>query len=128
MADLGTDLYCVDDWDEMFPLVSERTCLIQAIARRFITTRGSLVEDLDYGFDLRSWLGESVGNLEFFQLQSGVEAECYKDERIESASAKLTFTPSANRIVIELRLTDGDGPFTLVVAIDEVSVEFLEAA
>lgn len=128
MTDLGTELHCIVDLDEMFTLVTQRTSLIQALARRFITRRGTLVEDETYGFDLREWLGESVGNLELFRLQSGCEEECFKDERVKAATARLTFTEAASRVELELRVTDDAGPFTLVITIDAVTVEVLEAA
>lgn len=129
MTDLGTDLSCVDDLDEMFSLVSGRTALIQAIARRLITRRGALGdEDPNYGLDLIEWIGESVGALELFELRRGVEDQCLQDERVLSATATLTFTEAPERVLVELRLEDDSGPFTLVVSIDEVTVEFLEAA
>ena len=47
---------------------------------------------------------------------------------MKAATARLTFTESASRVVFELRVTDDVGPFTLILTIDQVTVEVLEAA
>ena len=125
MADLGTSIDCLDDLDPMFGLVSGRKALAQELGRRFITPRGTYLPDPNAGFDVRAFLNESITPSEIFQIESGCENEALKDERVLEADATVTYDEAAARLTIELRITDDEGPFELVLAIDAVSVDIL---
>lgn len=125
MADLGATISCLGDLDPMFRMVSGRKALAQEIANRLISPRGSYLPDPSYGFDVRAFLNESVSPREVFAIESGIEAEALKDERIEDADATVTFDEAAGSVRIDLRLTDAEGPFDLVIAIDAVNLEIL---
>ena len=60
-VDLGTDIStpAALDIDPSFATVSGATCLAQALARRLVTPRGTLLDDAGYGTDLRSYLNDS---------------------------------------------------------------------
>ncbi len=126
MADLGVDIDCLNDLDPTFALVSGRKALGQAIVRRLITPRGSLLHAPDYGFDVRAFLNESVTGREIFQIESGIEAEVLKDERLFEADATVTYDEPTARLTIHLRLTDADGPFDLVLAVSALKVEDIQ--
>jgi len=122
----GDDIAC--DPEEGIPatfdMVSERTALVQAIVRRFQTARGSLVDDPDYGFDLTGWVGKGADTAQLFAWQQALQAEARKDQRVRSARARLSTTPSGG-LRFTLALETAEGPFSLTVEVSEVSVQLL---
>lgn len=125
MADLGLTISCLGDLDPSFAMVSGRRGLAQEIANRLISPRGSYLPDPEYGFDVRAFLNESIGIGEIFRIESGVESEALKDERVDDADATVTYIESSASLRIELRLVDGQGPFDLVISIDALTVDLL---
>jgi phage baseplate assembly protein W len=125
MATLGTDISCYPDLDAAETLVSGRTGLAQAIARRLTTPRGGLFYDGHYGTDLRSFLSEGFGPDTQARVAAAIEAECRKDERVAGVSADVTFNPAAQSMKISVSLNDGDGPFTLTLSVTALTVELL---
>lgn len=133
MADLGSDISCVTDIDPMLTSVDGREALGQAIARRLGTPRGGLFYDANYGTDLRSFLNAHVTAE---RVAQAVEAEALKDERVRSASARITFvdagSPGATAetlgsMEIELTLVDAAGPFVLTLLVGSVTVALLRS-
>lgn len=122
MADLGSDFSGVSDITPTLAVVSGRRCLIEAIAHRLITPRGSLWYDPDYGYDLRQYL--SGITVAAGSIAASVAAEAEKDERVEQASAVVTFSGSV--LDVKLAIADGAGPFTFVLRISQVTVEILK--
>lgn len=126
MADLGRDLSCVSDLTSTMSTVSGRRCLGEAIARRLQTPRGRLAKHPNYGFDLTGELGDDLSPADIARIQDGVEKECVKDERVFSATALITFTWTTLTVVITV--TDGAGPFVLVLAVSGVSVTLVSVS
>lgn len=129
MADLGVDVFAVTDLDPAFRLVSGRQAHAQAIARRLMTARGDLErigDDPDYGTDLRRFVGDDVGPRVVFEVQAAVEREALKDERTQASTAVATFAGGA--LTVAVRLTDADGPFSLVLAVSDVTVSVLKVS
>lgn len=122
MADLGTDFAGVNDITPTLQVVSGRRCLIEAIARRLITPRGALWYDPDYGYDLRQYL--SGITVAAGSIAASVAAEAEKDERVEQASADVTFSGSV--LNVKLAIADAAGPFQFVLRISQVTVEILK--
>ncbi len=127
MANLGSDLSCVIDCTPDMAEVSGRTCLAQAVARRYVTPRGGLIDDANYGFDLRQYINDDMSLADIARVQAGAEAEALKDERVEAC--KVTIAVSAEGLmVVSVVLTDSVGPFTLVLSISEVTVQILSVS
>ena len=129
MADLGTDIACVDDLDPAFTVTSGTLALSQAIARRLITPRGALFYDEDYGLDLRAYLnaGISQGSGFEFRLAAQIEAECLKDERVETIDAQVSFDVANEKLVAKLKGVASTGPFRLTLLVSSVTVELLRS-
>lgn len=127
-AALGHDLSCVMDLDPLMVEVDGRLGLAQSIARRLITPRGGLIDDPNYGFDLRVFLnGDTDGSKRTIAIMAqGIEAECLKDERVQRATATVTFV--AGTLTVGINLVDGQGPFSLVLAISSVTASILKVA
>lgn len=124
MADLGSDLSCVRDCTPDMAEVSGRACLAQAIARRYITPRGALIDDPNYGFDLTAYVNDDLSSADIARIQSQAEQEALKDERVEDASVSIAVTV-AGVMVVTVVLTDSNGPFTLVLSVTATTVQLL---
>ncbi len=128
--DYGRDTSVIDDVGPRDRLVSGRRNLANALARRLGTPRAALAEiddDGDYGLDLRQLIGESLSPADERRWKADIAAECEKDSRVGAAVVSFTLTPAtqALEIVIEIEPADGSAPFTLVLAISELTVEVL---
>lgn len=121
MADLGSDIAGVTDLDPALSIVTGRRALAEAIMRRLTSRKGSLPDDEDYGYDLRLLIGSAVTRE---QVEQGVRSQVFAEERVEDAEVTVTFI--GETIQVDLRITDGDGPFSLVLGVDALSVETLE--
>ena len=122
-AVLGTDWSCTSDVDPAGRMVSGRTCLAQAVYRRLITPRGVLIDDPNYGYDIAGELNDEVRPADVGRMQSAVQAECLKDERVVAASVTIVF--AGGTLTVTIILTDSAGPFTLVLAVSAVTVKLL---
>jgi hypothetical protein len=123
--DYGTDLSCVFDLDPMGAMVTGRTLLSQALIRRISTPRGRLLDDPNYGFDVTDALGDDVTAADVAQIGSGMDSEFLKDERVVSSVTVVTFARGI--LNTTSTITDGTGPFSLVLSIDKVTGQILQA-
>ncbi len=126
MVDLGTDVFAVNDLDPGFRLVSGRLAHAQGIARRLLTARGDFArigDDGTYGADLRRFVGDDVSPRVAFEVAATVEREALKDERTLSAVA--TVSVAGDSLLVSLRISDAAGPFSLVLAVTNVTVDLL---
>lgn len=124
-TDLGRDLACVDDLSPDMREVTGRRCLAEAIARRYISDRGTLLGDPNYGYNLLDFMNADVTPVDIGELQSGAEAEALKDERVLRADVVATLEDDGTLTVI-VTLTDADGPFTLTLSVSAVTVTILD--
>lgn len=119
----GSDLSCVTDCDAAFSELPATGALIiaQAVVRRFLTPRGGLLDDADYGLDLRSYCNRGVTQQDLRTLQSRCVAEALKDERVLSARIDVA-TDLASVLSVRVLITPSDpalGPFTFVLAVSD---------
>lgn len=122
----GRDLDCIydvtPDLQEVDPF--SETAVGQALIRRLITPRGGLIDDPDYGFDLRGLCNRGLTVAQLQQLQSQVQNECTKDDRVSSVIATLAYSSAARTIDCALAVTlVGSGQtFKLVFAVTDADV------
>jgi hypothetical protein len=140
---LGTDLSGVSDLTATMAESSGRQCFGEALARRLITPRGGLIDDDNYGYDLTSFANDDIGQGDVQQIQSNVEAEFLKDERVIAAAVTVQFVGAsqvaaaqsgtvsapapgtAGVLVVTATITDSLGPFTLTVSVSALTVSLL---
>lgn len=122
---LGVDISCYPDLDAGFSLVSGRTALGQALARRLETPRGGLFYDRDYGTDVREMVNDAATSAFAQQRQQQIEAEALKEERVGTATATVTYSPATSTAAIKLAVDTAAGPFTFVLAVTSVSIAVL---
>lgn len=125
--ELGTDLGgTVDDLDANLSFVSGRRALLQALADRYSTPKGSLWYAPEYGDDLRRFIGAAVDPR---VIESAAESEGLEDERVQDISA--TVAESADQllltstITLSINVTDADGPFEFTLAVSAVSAKII---
>lgn len=122
-TDYGTDLAGVGDLDPYGAVVSGTLVVAQACARRLSTPRGRVIDDPNYGFDLTQFINDDATNSSLAALRAGTVSECLKDERVLTATCDAVL--ARNVLTVTVKLTTGDGPFSLVLTVDKTSVQVL---
>jgi phage baseplate assembly protein W len=128
---LGSCMSCVTDLALGKPMASGRNALAQAIARRLQTPRGGLIDDFNYGYDLTGYVNDDLAPADIASIQTFVEAECLKDERVLGASVtvqQIAAGTAAAVLIVTIQLTDNQGSFPLVLSITELAVTILAGA
>jgi phage baseplate assembly protein W len=124
----GWDKSCIDDLDPAMIEVGGNLILAQACARRLSTPRGQLIDDRNYGYDLKQWLGQDVDPAQIAQIRSGIASELLKDERVLAVTAVAVFVASTEILTVSAVIQGATGPFTLVLSVGAVTVQILQAA
>lgn len=126
MTDYGRDLYCASDLTPDMRESSDISVLGEALVRRFDTPAGWLIDDPDYGLDLKDELSREQTPQTIAVLRAKVQIQALRDERISACSAEASF--SLGKLTVQVRGTSSLGPFRLVVEATKVSVSLLEAS
>lgn len=123
----GTDISCRGDLDPGVD-VTGIELLGQALARRLDTPRGGLVDDPDYGYDLRSELNKGTTKRDVDAVAGRIVAELTKDDRVSSVRATVTPAPDGSSMRVAIRVVPwGElGPFDMVLSVTSAAV-LLEA-
>lgn len=120
-VDFGTDIACTTSIGSRFQLASGFINLANALVRRLITPRGTLDYAPDYGYDVRDWLNHDTGQASMFTLQAAIDAECQKDERVQSSSSTVVPTPSLGILAITISVITAAGPFKFVTNVSNAN-------
>lgn len=121
----GTDLAGTDDLTETMREVSGNTTLVQAIYRRLTTPRGALLDDPDYGLDLRTLLSRGMTPEDLAGLPDVIAAEIRKEQRIEACEVQVQ-SRADGAIEIAVRAEVAEGPFNLTITVTEAAVVLTE--
>jgi hypothetical protein len=116
----GRDLSCVTDCTDSFaetPPNSPRI-IAEAATRRLITPRGTLLDDPNYGLDLRGYCNRGVTLTDLRTLQARVRAEIGKDARVAQCEAQVTSVGTSLSVQIEITPADPNtAPFPFVISV-----------
>lgn len=119
----GSDLSCDDDLTAYCDEVGggSKLALGQALYRRLITPRGSLLDDPDYGVDVPGFLGNGVTQRELAGLAGAIRNELVKDDRVDSAQAEVVLdAPQFMRVSVLITPVDPTiGTFGLTFAVKD---------
>ena len=121
MADFGSDLSCTDDLDANGREVSGEELVGEAIYRRLTTARGTLIDDPDYGLDVRSFVQAGLTPGKLAEIGGLIRVELAKDETIAESSVNVRQT-STNALEAKVEVLTGEGPFELVFDITTETV------
>ncbi len=121
----GHDLSCTTDLDPGMLEVDGVTCLSQALFRRIITPRGTLIDDPNYGFDVTQYLNDDLAQSDLARIASQIDAEFLKDERVIRSSTTVTLVASGVLSIASV-VNPSVGPaFQLVVTASQVTQQLL---
>lgn len=115
--DLNTFVGGMPGMDPTFGTVSGPPAVVQALARM-------LMDPVD-GIDLTDLVGVAMTNLRRARIVDGVQQVLEREERVESAKVETLTEESPGRWRMQVRGSLGTGPFSMVLAITNVSVELL---
>jgi phage baseplate assembly protein W len=123
----GIDIDCVtdvaEDWRETDPESPEG--IAQASIRRLTTPRGSLVDEPDYGLDLRAYANRGVAVAELRGIALAAAGEVTKDDRVSSADVELSASLVTRTLDVRIRIMPADPAlqeFTLTFAVTSAAV------
>ena len=122
---LGTDIKCFPDLDPAFSIEAGNAAVASSIARRLQTPRGGLFYDPDYGYDIRDALSDVSLGTNTAAIQSNIERECEKDERVQAVTASVTYIQATSTLKVSVALVTSAGPFNLVLQVKGLSVSVL---
>jgi hypothetical protein len=128
----GRDLSCVTDITQDAREVDPQSPLAvaEAVCRRFISPRGCLIEDPDYGLDLRAFCNHGITYIELRSLADQAQLEACKDDRVDSAEVTLDYDDVTKDLRLHVQLTCVDpalGIFSLVFFLPADAAPLLES-
>jgi hypothetical protein len=123
----GRDLSCVLDVTNDFAEVDPNSPLgiAEAVTRRLITTRGDLLDDGTYGFNVRAMLNHPQTVNELRSLEISCINEANKEERVQRADIDVSMNALGSKISIAVAITPADPvlrPFRFVLAVTDAQV------
>ena len=129
-TDFGTDVstYVDGDLDPYFMTIRGPRVVAEAIVRRWTTPQGALFFDPSFGQDIRALLSQAVSPASLFALRAMLVAQAEEDERVLHARVDVVLDAPTRRLLIRGEIVTADGPFSLVVSIDQLSLELLSPA
>lgn len=116
--DIRTFVDGVPDMDPMFGTVDGPQAVIESLAR--------LLMDPVNGYDLTTLVGVQMTNLRRARIIDATETALLNDERVNAAKVQSLSEGAPNRWSMVVRVDLGTGPFTLTLAISNVTVELLK--
>lgn len=113
--DYGTDLYCVDDMDDMDREVEGVLVVIQDILHSLSNARGRFITDETIGTDSEAYLSLGMTQMEMTAMASRMRAEVEDHEAVRSATVQITMTGEEIDVRIQGELVNGE-PLDFVVS------------
>lgn len=116
----GSDLDCATDITSTARELADDDPLVvsQACYRRLTTPRDGLVDDREYGLDLRTFLHRGLTTAQLRSVEGQIRNEISKDDRVETVSVTVTQT-DVETFSIEIKGETGTAPFSLVLALTD---------
>ena len=115
------------DADPSMRTTSGRQLLSQSLLCRLSTPRGSVIDCPNDCMDMRDYVSAGMTANEIAQFTSAVQLEVLKDQRILAATVTATFVPANGYLQVSIAGQSSYGPFSLVLAVSNVSVTILNA-
>lgn len=124
--DFGSCWSCIDDLVMPSVQVTGFTVVAQAIARRWQTPRGGVIDDPSYGYDLSDFINDDLDKAGLAEIAHYAGAEAEKDERVLSCEVNVTFI--SGFLTVVGKVTTALGPFVLVVSVSQINVALLQVS
>lgn len=123
-ASYGRCLSLVYDFPDAGGMVSGRLALAQALARRLITTRGTLIDDRDYGYDLSDHLNGRLTARDLADASAQIITQFRLDDRVRDAEVSVSYLGSV--LLVAALIFDGEGSFPLTLSVSDITLTILK--
>ena len=120
----ATDVDCRTGMPLRWSIVSGRPSLLNNLVRRLTTPTGSLPDDPTYGIDIRRFLSAGLTPGGVNRLRGLIVDQVGADPLVQSVD-DVAFLFSQGFFQITIAVTDAQGPFDLVLLVDELTVSLL---
>lgn len=127
LTPFGTCWSCVTDLTMPAINASGFRVVAEAIARRWQTPRGGLVDDPNYGFNLSDFISDDLSPADIARMAKMAAAEAVKDERVVACDVDITLLPTG-AMTVTGNVQTAQGPFQLVVGVSQVTVALLQVS
>lgn len=94
--------------------------VIEAVLRRWTTTRGQLIDDPNYGENVWDLVSADLGPRDIARKQIALAAEAQKDERVRRADVTVVMAVTG-AVTITARIFTVNGTFKLVLGVSQVT-------
>lgn len=118
----GTDIVWTSDLVEPMSDVdpTSTAAISQALIRRLDCPRGRLVDDADYGLDVRGYLNRGTTTAEINALAGAIRNEVEKDDRVVSATVTVSPSSTGDAFAVSIRIVPASSErdtFTVTLAV-----------
>jgi len=117
----GTDIWCERDLDPSRDVDGQTMlALAQALVRRLDCPRGRMIDDPNYGIDLRAELNRGTTRAALDAMAARIMTELTKDDRVSFVQATVTPNTDGSTLRISIRVRAVDpriGTFSLTLAL-----------
>jgi hypothetical protein len=120
----GRCLSLVYDFPDGGGCVAGRVALAQALARRLITVRGTLLDDPDYGYDLQDLLNGRTKARDLADASAAIITQFRLDDRVRDAEVEVSFLGGV--LLVACTIYDGAGPFPLTLSVSDAAITILK--
>lgn len=126
MPNYGYDLWCTDDLTIGMKEIDGNdniTIVSQSIYRRLTTPRGQLIDDEDYGYDIRGLLHRGMTANQMLAIPGTIKQEILKEERIDEVNVKIvSANVTTGKLTLEVEGIAQEEPFTLTISVDQAAL------
>lgn len=122
----GSCWSCLTDLTMPSVMATGFRVVAEAIARRWQTPRGGLLDDPNYGYNLLDFISDDIDKGTLAQIAQLAGAEAEKDERVLGCSVTINFVGGV--MMVFGRVDTAAGPFQLVVSVSDVTVSLLQVS
>jgi hypothetical protein len=129
MANLSTDIgetvgiWSLGGFRPDMPKVSGTTALLHRLVARLTTRRGQFPFWPNFGTRLSDYL---LSKATPSAIAAAAQAECLKDEQVQSCQASAQVEDAGRRIRIAIRIVASSGPFIFTLAVTQARTDLID--
>ncbi len=116
------------DLDPNWSPITGARAVAELIARGLMQRPGQLADMNDTyrsGRDLRRYMSKRLTQVGLLQMRQDIEREARIDERVESVVIDISHDATANKATVKLAVKTALGPFDLVLAVSQLTVDLI---
>jgi len=128
-TDFGRDISCTTDLDPLLNDVTGNDLMVQVCVRRLFCRQGSCLSAPNaITLDVRDFLNGSL-DLSQQSATQNISVQCQNallgDERILSCTVDATYTFATKLLALQIQANGANGPFSLTLSVNQVTVQLI---